>query len=41
MVGMTDLQRYAITHPLARARGNWEHFRRFDPPWSKMLTVNK
>jgi len=36
---MTELQRYAITHPKAKAAGMPR--REFLPPWSLILTVNK
>jgi hypothetical protein len=38
---MTRMQAYAIAHPLARASGDPDPFRTFDPPWSIILTVNK
>jgi hypothetical protein len=38
---MTDLQQYALSNPLARARGNPNVYRRIVQPWSIILTVNK
>jgi hypothetical protein len=38
---MTKMQSYALANPLARARGDSQVFRRFTPPWSVILTVNK
>jgi len=39
---MTEFQQYALTHPLARARGGYqESYRRIELPWSIILTVNK
>jgi hypothetical protein len=38
---MTDMQRFAILHPLATASGDQFGFRRLDFPWSIILTVNK
>jgi hypothetical protein len=39
--GMTDFQQYALSNPLARARGDSHTYRRIVDPWSIMLTVNK
>ena len=36
---VTELQKYAIEHPKARASGEPRHV--WDPPWSIILTVNK
>ena len=39
---MTDLQKYALSHPLARAGGyDQQEYRRITFPWSVILTVNK
>jgi len=39
---MTDFQRDALTHPLARASGaGQQEYRRISFPWSIILTVNK
>lgn len=39
---MTDLQTYALSHPLARAKGaDPQSYRRVEIPWSILLTVNK
>lgn len=38
---MTDFQHYALSHPLARARGDADDFRSIVLPWSIILTVNK
>lgn len=34
-------QFYALTHPLARATGSAQEYRRISMPWSIILTVNK
>lgn len=39
---MTNMQQYALAHPLARAKGAAsQEFRRIMIPWSVILTVNK
>jgi hypothetical protein len=39
---MTDRQRIALARPCARAMDTIRPcFKRFDPPWSTILTVNK
>ena len=38
---MTLFQTYALSNPLARARGDADDFRRLIHPWSVILTVNK
>jgi len=39
---VNEFQKYALTHPLARADGGDQQlFRRIDFPWSIILTVNK
>jgi len=39
---MTDFQKYALSHPLARAKGGYQdNYRRIEMPWSIILTVNK
>jgi hypothetical protein len=40
---MTDMQEYAIAHPIARAnpQGGQQAFRRVMIGWSMILTVNK
>lgn len=38
---MTNLQAFALSHPLARASGEVQPFRLLDLPWSIILTVNK
>jgi hypothetical protein len=38
---MDAMQSYALAHPLARAKGDPQGFRRFRWPWSIILTVNK
>lgn len=41
---MTDLQQYALAHPLARANPDAigaQRYRKLMLPWSIILTVNK
>jgi hypothetical protein len=39
---MTDIQKYALSNPHARASGApQQNYHRLDPPWSIILTVNK
>jgi hypothetical protein len=39
---MTEFQQYALSHPLARAKGSSQQsYRRIMIPWSVILTVNK
>jgi hypothetical protein len=38
---MTQMQRFALTHPLSRASGDAQPFRLLTPPWSIIVTVNK
>lgn len=38
---MTQMQKFALLHPLARAYGDVQSFRRLDYPWSLIMTVNK
>ena len=39
---MTDMQKYALSNPLARASLDpAQPYGRLDPPWSIILTVNK
>jgi len=39
---MTNFQRFALAHPLARAKGSdSQTFRHITMPWSIILTVNK
>lgn len=38
---MTETQRFALMHPLSRASGSVQPFRKLDMPWSIIVTVNK